>query len=444
MVPLAPPLMSTTKVAMPPPTTSYSTYSATFTSPTYEAILKSKNLEDLIISSQSIDTPDNDVIELWNKDQTIEDFDFGLIPFDNSAEDMTDNSIISVMTEMLEKMFVDHETKVKKIVDDSLIEIHDGLSEFKSYVEVQIMLKTCVDQFSLDIKTLIEDVRSFNKDYTMKMLQTDETYLKPFQDLKLSTAMLEKMIHTFNLPHNFAKTPAHKHIKIRFHSNHAQEEDKVWSLNDIVKILNISKDMMFDNAFQNIRFKVVRGDQYFQMALIGIELAKEFNTTTHIPRKMKTTAVNIKRENVELMLCCMSKTSMYALLWDANHAEDENHFVGEDIEVNIDFSEEQPHVTHDYISSGCTLYWNSIVSNDIKLKVTSKFNSYGEARTMTTTNFTPYILSNDVTLMTPSGATISPPPSHSCHATFPISQGYQQPQQYQSHFAISSFAYVAL
>lgn len=52
-------------------------------------------MEDLIISSQSIDTPDNDVIELWNQDQTVEDFDFGLIPFDNSAEDMTDDSIMS-------------------------------------------------------------------------------------------------------------------------------------------------------------------------------------------------------------------------------------------------------------------------------------------------------------------------------------------------------------
>ncbi|CAH1430814.1 unnamed protein product [Lactuca virosa] len=37
-------------------------------------------------------------------------------------------------------------------------------------------------------------------------------------------------------------------------------------------------------------------------------------------------------------------------LEDANHAEDENHFVDEDTEVNIDFSEGQPHVTHDYVS----------------------------------------------------------------------------------------------
>ncbi|XP_052621238.1 protein FAR1-RELATED SEQUENCE 6-like [Lactuca sativa] len=87
-------------------------------------------------------------------------------------------------------------------------------------------------------------------------------------------------------------------------------------------------------------------------------------------------------------------------LEDANNDEDENHFVDEDIEVNIDYSEGQPHVTHedtefnidfiegqpnvthDYVSPGGTLYWTSIVLDDIKPKVSSKFNSYGEAETM--------------------------------------------------------------
>nr|KAJ0198512.1 hypothetical protein LSAT_V11C700366560 [Lactuca sativa] len=87
-------------------------------------------------------------------------------------------------------------------------------------------------------------------------------------------------------------------------------------------------------------------------------------------------------------------------LEDANNDEDENHFVDEDIEVNIDysegqphvthediecnidFSEGQPHVTHDYVSPGGTLYWTPIVLDDIKPKVSSKFNSYGEAETM--------------------------------------------------------------
>ncbi|XP_023772445.2 protein FAR1-RELATED SEQUENCE 5-like [Lactuca sativa] len=85
---------------------------------------------------------------------------------------------------------------------------------------------------------------------------------------------------------------------------------------------------------------------------------------------------------------------------DANNDEDENHFIDEDIEVNIDysegqphvthedtefnidFSEGQPHVTHDYVSPGGTLYWTPIVLNDIKPKVSSKFNLYGEAETM--------------------------------------------------------------
>ncbi|XP_052621944.1 protein FAR1-RELATED SEQUENCE 5-like [Lactuca sativa] len=69
-------------------------------------------------------------------------------------------------------------------------------------------------------------------------------------------------------------------------------------------------------------------------------------------------------------------------LEDANNDEDENHFVDEDIEVNIDYSEGQPHVTHDYVSLGGTLYWTPIVLDDIKPKVSSKFNSYGEAETM--------------------------------------------------------------
>ena len=42
----------------------------------------------------------------------------------------------------------------------------------------------------------------------------------------------------------------------------------------------------------------------------------------------------------------------------------------------------QPHVTHDYVSPGGTLYWTPIVLDDIKPKVSSKFNSYGEAETM--------------------------------------------------------------
>nr|KAJ0221090.1 hypothetical protein LSAT_V11C200083550 [Lactuca sativa] len=61
---------------------------------------------------------------------------------------------------------------------------------------------------------------------------------------------------------------------------------------------------------------------------------------------------------------------------DANHEKDENHLVDEDTEVNIDFTEGQPHDTHDYVSLGGTLYWTPIVSDDIKPKVTSKFDSY--------------------------------------------------------------------
>nr|KAJ0209037.1 hypothetical protein LSAT_V11C400172770 [Lactuca sativa] len=67
---------------------------------------------------------------------------------------------------------------------------------------------------------------------------------------------------------------------------------------------------------------------------------------------------------------------------DAEHLEDEIQFIDEDTKVNIDFSEGQPHVTHDYVSPGGTLYWTPIVYGDIKTKVTSKYDSYGEAVTM--------------------------------------------------------------
>nr|KAJ0209413.1 hypothetical protein LSAT_V11C400201630 [Lactuca sativa] len=58
------------------------------------------------------------------------------------------------------------------------------------------------------------------------------------------------------------------------------------------------------------------------------------------------------------------------------------HVTHEDTKFNIHFSEGQPHVTHDYVSPGGTLYWTPIVLDDIKPKVSSKFNSYGEVETM--------------------------------------------------------------
>nr|KAJ0186487.1 hypothetical protein LSAT_V11C900455540 [Lactuca sativa] len=78
----------------------------------------------------------------------------------------------------------------------------------------------------------------------------------------------------------------------------------------------------------------------------------------------------------------------YPYLEDTNHEEDENQVVDEDTEVNIEFiricyvETRQPHVTHDYVSHGGTWYWTPIVSDDIKPKVTSKFDSYDEAVTM--------------------------------------------------------------
>nr|KAJ0222251.1 hypothetical protein LSAT_V11C200059220 [Lactuca sativa] len=68
-------------------------------------------------------------------------------------------------------------------------------------------------------------------------------------------------------------------------------------------------------------------------------------------------------------------------LEDANHEEDENQFLDEDIEVNIDFSEDN-YMLHMITFPGGTLYWTPIVSDDFTLKVTSKFDSYGKAVTM--------------------------------------------------------------
>nr|KAJ0197278.1 hypothetical protein LSAT_V11C700355760 [Lactuca sativa] len=67
---------------------------------------------------------------------------------------------------------------------------------------------------------------------------------------------------------------------------------------------------------------------------------------------------------------------------DAEDAEDKIQFIDEDTDVNIDFSKGQSHVTHDYVSPGGTLYWTLIVSNNIKPKVTSKYDSYDETITM--------------------------------------------------------------
>ncbi|CAI9271373.1 unnamed protein product [Lactuca saligna] len=86
-------------------------------------------------------------------------------------------------------------------------------------------------------------------------------------------------------------------------------------------------------------------------------------------------------------------------LEEANNDEDENHFVDEDIEVNIDYSEGQPHVTHEDIEFNIdfiegqphvTHDYVSPVAPCIGLdcfrrhqtKISSKFNSYGEAETM--------------------------------------------------------------
>lgn len=121
--------------------------------------------------------------------------------------------------------------------------------------------------------------------------------------------------HQFNLPHNFAETPAHKHIKIRFHSNHAQEEDKVWSLNKIVKLLNISKDMMFENAFQNIRFKVVRGEQVsYEFTVADFTLMNPHDFVVLVQILSKTNTKEVTNPTIYNNLSCMLKNFSYSTI----------------------------------------------------------------------------------------------------------------------------------
>lgn len=93
----------------------------------------------------------------------------------------------------------------------------------------------------------------------------------------------------FNLHHDFVETFAYKHLKIRFHSNIDQDVDKVWSLKKNIKIVSITKDILFKNAFQNYRFKVVWGDQLnyeFTITYFPLMNPHDFVMLVHIMTKL--------------------------------------------------------------------------------------------------------------------------------------------------------------
>lgn len=78
----------------PPPQSISQLISTTLTSPIFFGILQSQNSEDPVISSQSTNLVNYEVIELGDMDKTIEDFNFGPIPYDKATKDMPDDAIM--------------------------------------------------------------------------------------------------------------------------------------------------------------------------------------------------------------------------------------------------------------------------------------------------------------------------------------------------------------
>ncbi|XP_052626901.1 protein FAR1-RELATED SEQUENCE 5-like [Lactuca sativa] len=69
------------------------------------------------------------------------------------------------------------------------------------------------------------------------------------------------------------------------------------------------------------------------------------------------------------------------------HQENEFEFNDNEVDYtldddNIDFQKEESHVTHDYVSPGGSSYWIPVVSDNIKPKINSIFDSYTSALSM--------------------------------------------------------------
>nr|KAJ0222150.1 hypothetical protein LSAT_V11C200073640 [Lactuca sativa] len=86
----------------------------------------------------------------------------------------------------------------------------------------------------------------------------------------------------------------------------------------------------------------------------------------------------------KVVFCICNYSITLILLKDA---ENENEFInGETDDIiaddNIDLQKEQSHVTHYYVSPGCSPYWILVVSYHIKPKINSTLDSYGLALSM--------------------------------------------------------------
>lgn len=50
-----------------------------------------------------------------------------------------------------------------------------------------------------------------------------------------------------------------KEPKKRFHDVLGKDKEDIWSIKKIVKILNVMKDVLFEDTFQKFKYKVIRG-----------------------------------------------------------------------------------------------------------------------------------------------------------------------------------------
>ena len=64
----------------------------------------------------------------------------------------------------------------------------------------------------------------------------------------------------YQLVDKFEDKDEYKRLKLRFHAMLGKKEEEVWSLVKIVKVLNISKDTLFEGLLQNFRYYVVRAN----------------------------------------------------------------------------------------------------------------------------------------------------------------------------------------
>lgn len=64
----------------------------------------------------------------------------------------------------------------------------------------------------------------------------------------------------YQLVDKFDDKEEYKKLKLRLHTVLGKKEEEVWSLVKIVKVLNISKDALFEGLLQNFQYYVVRAN----------------------------------------------------------------------------------------------------------------------------------------------------------------------------------------